>query len=146
MRLQAVHSRDVADAFVRAVTGDARGAFNLAAEPPLTGEDLADILGARHIAIPRRLARSALWMGWHARLVPTQPQLLDLALDLPIIDASRAVDLLGWRPRYSSREAIEEMIHGIRSGAGGPTAPLARDRLDRRMGEAIGNVVASPRH
>ena len=38
LRFQAVHADDVADAYRRAIIGDARGVFNVAADPVLDGE------------------------------------------------------------------------------------------------------------
>ena len=54
LRFQVVHSHDVGDAYRLAVVGEARGAFNLAAEPPLGPEELGEILHARRVRIPAR--------------------------------------------------------------------------------------------
>ena len=47
LRFQAVHSLDVGEAYRLAVVGDARGAFNVAAEPVIDPEVLGEVLGAR---------------------------------------------------------------------------------------------------
>src|SRR5690242_8234075 len=47
LRFQAVHSLDVGEAYRLAIVGDARGAFNVAAEPVLDPDTLARALGAR---------------------------------------------------------------------------------------------------
>src|SRR2546423_522607 len=52
LRFQAVHSLDVGDAYRRAIVGDVRGAFNIAAEPVLDPDELADLLGARKLPLP----------------------------------------------------------------------------------------------
>ena len=52
LRFQAVHADDVADAYRRAILGDARGAFNVAAEPVLDGEALGRLLHARPVPVP----------------------------------------------------------------------------------------------
>ena len=49
LRFQAVHSRDVGEAYRLALLSDARGAFNLAAEPPIGVAELAQILHARPV-------------------------------------------------------------------------------------------------
>lgn len=144
MRLQALHSSDAADAYVRAATRPVRGAFNLAAEPVLDGHAVAAALGARLVEVPRAAARAALGVAWRLRLVPVQPALLELALDLPIIDSARARDELNWSPRRSSEAAIAELIGGIADGAGGATAPLAPDSAPRRLGELRGGVGSLP--
>src|SRR5919202_517044 len=57
LRFQAVHSLDVGEAYRLAVTSDARGAFNLAAEPVLDPPTLAGALRARLVPVPQRLLR-----------------------------------------------------------------------------------------
>lgn len=132
LRVQAVHADDVAEAYRRAVVGEVRGAFNIAAEPMLDADGVAAVLGARALRVPPRLVRSLLSVGWRARLVPAEPSLFDLFIRLPTISSQRARDELGWSPRHSSHEALGELVGGLRDGAGGTTPPLVPDnRLAR---------------
>ena len=94
LRFQAVHSRDVGDAYRRAIVGDARGAFNVAAEPVLDSQELARLLQARTVRVPERLARAATDLTWRLHLQPTPPGWVDLALKVPLLDVSRAQDEL----------------------------------------------------
>ena len=135
LRFQAVHADDVAEAYRVAVTTDVRGPFNLAADPVVDARVLAEILETRVVEVPRRLARAAVSAGFLAHLVPTDPNLLDLALDLPTLDASRARRELGWTPRHTGVEALREMLRGMAAGAGGTTVPLAPDSPAGRLGE-----------
>jgi UDP-glucose 4-epimerase len=128
LHVQAVHADDVADAYRRAVLGDARGPFNIAAEPTLDANGLAALLGARAVTIPRSAVRAAVWAGFRTHLVPVQPTLLDLFLQLPTMATDRARHELGWTPSRSSTEALTELIGGLIDGAGGPTPPLVADR------------------
>ena len=144
LRFQAVHADDVAEAYRLAVTGDARGAFNLAADPVVDARVLAEILETRTVEVPRSLVRAAVSAGFLAHLVPTDPRLLDLALDLPMLDASRARDELGWTPRHTAVEALREMLFGLAAGAGGTTVPLAPDSLAGRLGEVGTGVGERP--
>jgi UDP-glucose 4-epimerase len=127
LRFQAVHSLDVGEAFRLAVTNEVRGAFNVAAEPILDPDELGRLLGARPVPIPAPLLRGAANISWHLRLQPSPPGWIDLALGVPIMDTSRAKDELGWKPRYSSGEALIDLLEGIREGAGLHTPPLDRD-------------------
>ena len=127
LRLQALHSADVADAYRLAVTSDVRGAFNVAADGVLDGPAVAKVLDARPLATPRPLVRAVVAAAWHARLAPADPKLVDLALDLPVMDTTRARVELGWRPRHSAEEALAELLVGLADGAGGPTPPLVPD-------------------
>jgi UDP-glucose 4-epimerase len=125
MRFQAAHTADVAAAYVEAVLRPVHGAFNLAAEPPVDAQMLAGLLGARTVPVPRRTVHWAVSGAWRLHLVPASPQLLDAVLRLPLMDTSRAEQELGWSPRFSSREALEAFLEGLRDGTGMPTAPLA---------------------
>jgi nucleoside-diphosphate-sugar epimerase len=125
MRFQVLHTDDAAAAFHLAATGAARGAFNVAAEPVADARMLADLLGTKVVRLPRRPVRAGMAAAWQLRLLPASPDLFDAALHLPIMDTIWARKELGWAPRRSAPEVIEEFLEGIREGAGMPTAPLA---------------------
>jgi UDP-glucose 4-epimerase len=122
---QAVHSLDVGEAYRLAVKGEVRGAFNVAAEPVLDPSQLASALGARRLRVPGRALRAAASVSWRLRLQPSEPGWVDMALNVPIMDCTRAHEELGWRPRHTSVEALRELLEGIRVGAGIDTPPLA---------------------
>ena len=128
LRFQAVHSLDVGEAYRLAIVGDARGAFNLAAEPVLDPDTLARALGARKLPLPARLVRAGLAATWQLRLQPTPPGWLDMGLSVPIMDTTRAREVLGWEPRHSAVEAIREVLSGIADAVGEPTPPLESAR------------------
>jgi nucleoside-diphosphate-sugar epimerase len=140
MRFQALHARDAADAYVRAATQDVRGPFNIAAEPVLDGPALGEILGARVVEVPRRAVKAAAVAAWRTHLVPVEPTLLDLAVDLPLMSTARAQRELGWRPQVSSAAALAEMFRGMAAGAGEATDPLAPDTPVRRAKEILSGV------
>lgn len=125
LRLQALHSRDAAEAYQLALHRDVRGAFNLASDPPLDARALADLLGARVVGVPAWTPRHVLAAAWRLHLVPASPQLLELALSLPLMDVGRARTELGWQPRVSALDAVGEVVEGMRDSVGGPTPPLA---------------------
>jgi UDP-glucose 4-epimerase len=43
---------------------------------------------------------------------------------VPVMDASRIRDELGWRPRHAADAALLELLEGLRVSAGAPTPPL----------------------
>ena len=124
LRFQAVHTLDVAEAYRLAILGDARGAFNVAAEPVLDPPTLARALGARTVPVPVRLARTALDLTWRLRLQPTPSGWLDMGLAVPIMATKRARDELRWHPRHTSLEAIKDVLDGMSEVEGEPTPPL----------------------
>ena len=121
---QAVHSYDVGEAYRLAITGQARGAFNIAAEPVLDPDELGRILGARPVRVSGRLLRAAAAITYRARLQPSEEGWVDLGLGVPVMDTTRARRGLGWQPRYSAAEALLDLLAGIRTGAGLNTPPL----------------------
>ncbi|MDQ3867627.1 MAG: NAD-dependent epimerase, partial [Actinomycetota bacterium] len=107
------------------VTRDARGPFNVAAEPVLDPAELARILGARRLRFPAGAARRLADLTWRLHVQPTPPGWVDLALGVPILDTTRARKELGWEPRHSASDALRDLLVGLREGAGAPTPPLA---------------------
>jgi nucleoside-diphosphate-sugar epimerase len=126
LRFQAVHSLDVGDAYRRAVVSDAHGAFNLAAEPVLGPDELAQVLRARTVRAPAAALRAAAAVTYALRLQPTEPGWVDMALAVPLMDSSRAAAELGWIPRHGSLETLRELLDGLAEGADCATPPLAR--------------------
>jgi nucleoside-diphosphate-sugar epimerase len=124
LRFQVVHSDDVGEAYRLAVTRDARGAYNVAAEPEVDPAVLAELLGARLVPVPARVARGLLWSTWRARLQPTSEGWLDMALSVPLMSTERIRDELGWRPRHDARATLLELMGGVRRREAAPTAVL----------------------
>ncbi|MGN6217412.1 MAG: NAD-dependent epimerase/dehydratase family protein [Solirubrobacterales bacterium] len=124
LRFQAVHSRDVGEAYRLAVVGEAAGAFNVAAEPEIGVEELCQLFGARSFPLPAGTLRAAAAASWKLRLQPSPPGWIDLALGVPMMDSSRARGELGWKPSVTSLEALEDLLQGLRHAEGAPTPPL----------------------
>lgn len=133
LRFQAVHSEDVGRAYLRAVLADVDGAFNIAAEPPLSPEEIAERIGVRSFPVPARVVRRLADLSWRMRLQPTPPGWLDMALNVPLMSSDRAREELGWRPRHSGVEALEELLEGMREGHGAETPPLEADSAGVRL-------------
>ena len=126
LRFQAVHSLDVGDAYRRALLSDARGAFNLAADPPIGPPELAEILQARPVKLPRAVLRGAAAATFALRMQPSEPGWVDMAFAVPLLDSARARRELGWAPTKTGTEALSELIAAMRQGKDYATPPLAR--------------------
>lgn len=135
--LQLTHSDDIAGGIVAAVEQRAAGAFNLAAEPVLHGDEIARSMGARLVGAPWPLLRGLARLTWAARLQPLDPGWLDMAAAVPRLSSAHARDVLGWHPRHSADEVLTEAIEGISSSAGASTPALR----PRRLTEQAANLV-----
>jgi UDP-glucose 4-epimerase len=126
LRFQAVHSLDVGEAYRLALLSEARGAFNLAADPPIGPPELAELLHARRLKLPRAVLRGAAAATFAARLQPSEPGWVDMAFAVPLLDSTRARRELGWEPTRTGTEALSELIDAMRQGTDYATPPLAR--------------------
>jgi UDP-glucose 4-epimerase len=125
LRFQVTHADDVADAYRRAIVGDAAGPFNIAAEPVLDPDALAALFGARKVRVPAGLLRGVVAATWRARPQPTPEGWVDMALRTPLLDTTRARTDLGWEPSIDAGAALREVLQGFHDGAQAPTPPLA---------------------
>ena len=128
LTLQLAHGDDVGDAYRRAVVSDARGAFNIAGEPVLDPAAIADALETRTLRLPVGALRGAARATWLARLQPTSPDWIDLALGAPVLDTARARSELGWAPSRNAVDTLREVVAGMREHAGRETPPLESSR------------------
>jgi UDP-glucose 4-epimerase len=125
LAFQAVHSYDVGDAYRLAlVRDDARGAFNIAAEPVIDPGELGRVLGARPVRVPAALLRGGAALSYRIRLQPSEPGWVDMGLGVPLMDVSRAHLELGWSPQRSASDAVLDLLEGIHDGVGLETPPL----------------------
>ena len=127
LRSQVVHSYDVGEAFRLAIVGEAGGAFNLATEPVLDAEEIGRILNARTFPLSAQLARAGAQLSWSLHLQPVPPGWLDLALNVPLMDTTRAREELGWTPQRSSADALLDLLAGLHEGAGLDTPVLSKE-------------------
>jgi len=78
------------------------------------------------VPVPVQLARAGAGLSWRLRLQPVPPGWLDLALNIPVMDTTRARQELGWTPRYSAGDTLLDELKGLRTGAALDTPPLSR--------------------
>jgi UDP-glucose 4-epimerase len=124
LRFQAMHGDDAGEAYRLALLSDARGAYNVAADPIIDGEALGKLLQARAVQLPKQAVSAAMASAWRLRLIPADESLLKLFLALPTLDTSRIRTELGWEPRHSGTDALREVMEAMAEGEGGPTPPL----------------------
>jgi nucleoside-diphosphate-sugar epimerase len=104
-RLQVVHEADVVAAILKALTGDARGAFNLATADAASLRDLKPL----SLPLPYALARSLVRLAWRFGR-GTEPAWFEGLRHELVLDTTRARRRLGWRPRYDTVAACMKAI------------------------------------
>jgi nucleoside-diphosphate-sugar epimerase len=132
-----VHTDDLADAVVRVLHQRATGAFNLAAEPPVTRDDFAAALGARGVHVPAPALRALLGITWRARVQPLDPSWLDLGFAVPLLDTTRARTKLGWVPTVDARDALRAAVEGMRDKAGTASPALRPRSMLTQLGKLV---------
>jgi len=143
LHFQALHAGDVARAYRLAVTRPVTGAFNIAADPVIDLELLAEVYGVRRIRVPYRPVRALVGAAWHARLVPVAPAMLDLVTSMPVMSTRRAREELGWHAEVDGVAAIRELLAGLRHGDDKPTPPLAAETSGTLRGDELGGGIGS---
>src|SRR5690606_27702649 len=56
--------------------------------------------------------------------VAADPGWLDLAMTVPVMDTSRAREVLGWRPQHDARETVRELLEAMAAGEGSASPPM----------------------
>lgn len=125
LRVQLVHTTDVAEAYRLAVHTPVHGAFNIAADPVVDTARLAELFDSRSVRLPDGLVRAALATAWTLHLVPASPHLFDAVSHLPIMRTQRIRTELGWTPHHSATDALHAFLAGLRRRDGTATPPLA---------------------
>lgn len=121
LSLQFVHADDVGDAVFRLLERRAQGSFNIAADV-LDSPAIANLVGARPVAVDRRVARTVVSVLSSLRLVALTPGWYDIATNSPLMDTSKARNELGWAPTRTSSECASELIDGLADDAVGLSA------------------------
>jgi len=120
---QVVHVDDLGDAFWRAIDRRAGGAFNIAAEPVVGPDEVAEVLGARWVPVRIAPVRGAMWLAWQLHLIRLDPGWLDIATSVPVMSTERARTELGWTPTVDAVDALREAIRGVADHEIEPASP-----------------------
>ncbi|RYF61603.1 MAG: NAD-dependent epimerase/dehydratase family protein [Comamonadaceae bacterium] len=124
LTLPVVHTDDVADAVMKALTHRAPGAFNIAADEPLTANLLRDAFDAHLVHVPATALNIVTNMAWSLHLSPIHRGWIDLAYATPLVDCSRAYTEIGWRPQHDTESVIRELVAGFEDRSRSTSAVL----------------------
>lgn len=129
VRAQAVHTDDVARAYVLAALQGAEGAFNICADDILDAQTIGGVVTknpkyGRVLPIPNKPLRPLVKAAHRSGLLQADEGWLDMALHAPLMDNTRAKEELGWAPSISGAAALEELIQGMAAGRGKRSGPM----------------------
>lgn len=111
--LQLVHERDVGEALLLCAVGAGPpGAYNLAATDPLSTVDVARELGLTPLPVPAALVHPTARLLSAVPFLPPAAGWIEAASHPAIMDTARAERELGWKPRYTAREALHDSLSG----------------------------------
>ena len=112
--LQFVHEIDAIAAFKLAIDRDIPGVFNIVGEGVLPLSTVIKLAGRIAMPIPHPIAESLCAMGWLAQVAEAPPAFLKYLRFLCVADGAKASQKMGFRPAYTTREALVDFTSAQR--------------------------------
>ncbi len=112
--VQFLHEDDAVAALKHAIDQDLRGPFNIAAEGALPLLTVLRLGGQASLPLLTPVAKHVSYLLWAIRAVDLYPEFIDYLRYPWIGDGERARRLLGFSPRYTSRETLLDFIQVTR--------------------------------
>ena len=104
--LQAVHEVDAIAAFKLAIDRDVAGTFNIVGDGVLPLSTVIKLAGRIAVPIPHPIAEPVGGMAWIAQIAEAPPSFLKYLRFLCVADGQKAKTRMGFRPAYTTREAL----------------------------------------
>jgi len=104
--VQFLHEVDAIAAFKLAIDRDHPGVYNIVGDGVLPLSTVIKLAGRLAVPIPHPVARRMGAVLWLAQLAEAPPTFLHYLRFLCVADGSKARDKLGFRPAYTTREAV----------------------------------------
>jgi len=115
-RFQFVHEDDVASAFVAGALGKGEpGPYNLAAPGTLTMKDLADVLGWYTVPVPDAAVEATAELLSRIPALPEAFAWVHTVRKPVLMKTDRAKKLLGWKPEYTAKQTLRELVDAYRA-------------------------------
>lgn len=109
--LQLIHEEDVGRALQLCVLGAGPpGAYNIAGDGVVTAADVAREFGVVPIRVPAGPGQAAARAVSRLPFLPPVAEWVEAASRPAIMDTTRAREQLGWRPRYTGLEALQDTL------------------------------------
>jgi UDP-glucose 4-epimerase len=104
--VQFVHEVDAIAAFKLTIDRDHGGIFNIVGDGVLPLSTVIKLAGRLDVPIPHPLARTFGGALWLAQLAPAPPSFHPFLRFLCVADGAKAKESMGFRPAYTTREAV----------------------------------------
>jgi UDP-glucose 4-epimerase len=108
--MQFLHEADAIAALHLAVLRDVPGTFNIVGDGVLPLSAVIRAAGRVAVPMPHPLAEALAAVGWLAQLVEAPPAFLKYLRFLCVADGHLAQSTMGFRPTYTSREALLDFV------------------------------------
>ena len=108
--MQFMHEADAADLMWWMITEAPAGTFNAAGSGVVSYKELCRMAGKPCVALPAAILYPAVSIGWRLRLLRFPAGLLDYIRYPWVADTTRMTDELGFRPRFSTRDALADYL------------------------------------
>lgn len=110
--MQFIHEEDVGQALLLCIVGAGQpGVYNIAGDGIVSAIDVARAVGAIPIPLPEAPTRTAARVLARLPLLPPAAEWVEALSHPSIMDTTRAHTELGWKPRYTGLEALQDTLH-----------------------------------
>lgn len=113
-RVQLLHEDDSVDALAAAVRSPVRGAVNVAGEGSVSLQRMLRLLGRRSLPIAAPLFGTVAGAATRFGMPPVSADTMRYLRYGRGVDITRLVEEVGFRPRYSTAQAIEAVLRAVR--------------------------------
>lgn len=121
--LQFIHEEDAARAVLTALAAKATGVFNIVGKGLLPLSTAIHLSGKIPVPVLHSVCKSVFGLGYLFRVWDLDPGLVPFFQYLCVADGRKAEQVLGFKPQFSSRQALKSMIEAYRLRAVGFSVP-----------------------
>ncbi len=107
---QFVHEEDVLRAFLTAIDKDFPGIFNIVGDGVMPLSKVLHLTGKIAVPLPSPLLYPIVQLMWYTNIFPAPASRLDFLKYLSVADGEKARRVMGFIPRYSTKEVLLSFI------------------------------------
>lgn len=108
--VQFLHEDDLVKAFNLAITQDCPGIFNIVGDGVLPLSRVINILGNFNLKLPQIGFKTMVQTLWYLDMAPAPASHVDFLRYLCVADGAKARNILGFTPRFSTKEALLSFV------------------------------------